>query len=58
MDTIGKLFEKNLLATILHEVSERGLMRDEKFSFRSRNTTFMQLARLVGRIIRTLDKRC
>ena len=29
LDTIGKLFEKILLARILHEVSVRGLMRDE-----------------------------
>jgi hypothetical protein len=29
LDTISKLFEKILLARILHEVSERGLMRDE-----------------------------
>jgi len=28
LDTIGKLFEKILLPRILHEVSERGLMRD------------------------------
>jgi hypothetical protein len=28
-DTIGKLFEKILLARILHVVSECGLMRDE-----------------------------
>jgi len=28
LDTIGKLFEKILLARILHEVSVRGLMRD------------------------------
>ena len=29
LDSIGKLFEKIILASILHEVSERGLMRDE-----------------------------
>jgi hypothetical protein len=34
LDVIGKLFEKILLARILHEVSERGLMRDEHFKFR------------------------
>jgi len=33
LDTIGKLFEKILSARILHEVSERGLMRDEQFGF-------------------------
>ena len=31
LDTIGKLFEKILLGRILHEVKERGLMRDEQF---------------------------
>ena len=34
LDMIGKLFEKFLLARILHEVIERGLMRDEQFGFR------------------------
>jgi len=34
LDMIGKLFDKILLARILHEVSERGLMRDEQFGFR------------------------
>jgi hypothetical protein len=33
LDTIGKVFEKILLARILHEVSECGLMRDEQFGF-------------------------
>jgi hypothetical protein len=28
LDTVGKLFEKILLVGILHEVSERVLMRD------------------------------
>jgi hypothetical protein len=46
LDVIGKLFEKILLATILHEVSERGLMRDEQFGFRPRHSTSLQLARL------------
>ena len=34
LDTIGKLFEKILLARNLHVVNERGLMRDEQFGFR------------------------
>jgi hypothetical protein len=50
LDTIGKLFEKFLLARILHEVSERGLMRDEQFGFRPRHSTSLQLARLFERI--------
>jgi len=33
LDTIGKLFEKILLARILHEVSVRGLKQDEYFGF-------------------------
>ena len=33
LDSIIKLFEKILLARILHEVSERGLMRDDQFGF-------------------------
>ena len=44
LDTIGKLFEKILLARILHEVSGRGLMRDEQFGFRPRHSTWLQLA--------------
>jgi hypothetical protein len=34
-DTIGKIFEKILLARILHEVNKRGLTRDEQFDFRT-----------------------
>jgi len=52
VDAIGKLFEKILLARFLHEVSERGLMRDEQLGFRPRYSTSLQLARLVERIIR------
>jgi malate/lactate dehydrogenase len=58
LDTFGKLFEKILLARILHEVSERGLMLDEQFGFRSRYSTSLQLARLVERITRNfVEKR-
>ena len=46
LDTFGKLFEKILLARILHVVSECGLMRDEQFGFRPRHSTSLQLARL------------
>jgi hypothetical protein len=35
LDTIGKLFEKILLTRILHEVVERGLLRNEQFGFRT-----------------------
>jgi hypothetical protein len=52
LDTIGKIFEKILLARILHEVSERGQLRDEQFGSRPRHSTPLQLARLVERITR------
>ena len=54
LDTNGKLFENILLAGILHEICERGLMRDEQFGFRARYSSSLQLARLVERIIRNL----
>jgi hypothetical protein len=57
LDTIGKPFEKILLARILHEVIERGLMRDEKFGFRPRHSTSLQLARLVERITRNFGEK-
>ena len=57
MGRIGKLFEKILLARILHEVSERGLMRDEQFVFRPKHGTSLQLARLVERITRNFGKK-
>jgi hypothetical protein len=34
LDTIGKLFERILLTTILYEEGECGLLRDEQFEFR------------------------
>ena len=57
LDTIGKLFEKVLLSRILHEVSVRGLMRDEQFGFRPRHNTSLQLARLVERITRNFGEK-
>jgi hypothetical protein len=57
LDTIGKLFEKILLTSILHQVDERGLLRDEQFGFRPGNSTSLQLARLVERITRNLDEK-
>jgi len=54
LDTIGKVFETNLLDRILHEVSGRRLMRDEQFGFRPRHSTSLQLACLTERITRTL----
>ena len=57
LDTIGKIFEKILLARTLHEVSVRGLMRDEQFGFRPRHSTSLQLARLVERITRNFGEK-
>ena len=56
LGTIGKLFEKILLARFLHEVSVRGLMRDEHFGFRPRQTTSLQLAHLFERIIKNFGE--
>jgi hypothetical protein len=56
LDTIGKLFEKILLARILHEISERGLIRDEQLGFRPRHSASLQLARLVETITRNQAK--
>jgi hypothetical protein len=55
LDTIGKLLEKLLLARVLREVSERGLLRDEHFGFRPRHSTTQQLARLAQSV--NVDKR-
>jgi hypothetical protein len=57
LDTIGKIFEKILLARILHEVNVRGLMRDEQFGFGPKHSTSLQLARLVERIARNCGEK-
>ena len=57
LDTIGKLFENILLVRILHEISVRGLMRDEQFGFIPRHSTSLQLARLVERITRNFGEK-
>jgi hypothetical protein len=57
LDTIGKLFEKIILARILHEVNDRGLLRDEQFGFRPRHSTSLQLAHLVERITRNFGEK-
>jgi hypothetical protein len=57
LDTTGKIFVKILLARILHEVGERGLLGDEQFGFRRRHSTSLQLARLVERITRNFGER-
>ena len=57
LDTIGKLFEKILLARILHVVSERGLMRDEQIGCRPTHSTSLQLVHLVERITRNFGEK-
>jgi hypothetical protein len=57
LDTIGKLFEKILLARILHEVSVRRLMRDYQFGFRPRHSMSLYLPRLVERITRNFGEK-
>jgi hypothetical protein len=58
LDTGGKLLEEKILLTsILREVNERGLLRDEQFGFRPRHSTALQLARLVERDNRNFDER-
>jgi hypothetical protein len=57
LDTIGKIFEKILLARILHEVGKRGLLRDEHFGFRPTHSTSLQLTRLVERITRNFGEK-
>ena len=49
-DTIGKLFEKILLARILYVVKKRRQLRDEQFGFRPRHSTSLELGRLVEKI--------
>ena len=52
LDTVGKLFEKILLARFLKQVSECGLLCDEQFGFRPKHSTSLQPACLVERVTR------
>ena len=54
LDIIGKLFEKILLSRILHEVSERGMIRNEQLGFRLKHNRSLQLGHLVERMTRNL----
>jgi hypothetical protein len=49
--------EKTKLTRILHEVVERGLLRDEQFAFRFKRSTSLLLSRLVERITRGFGER-
>ena len=55
LDTIGELFEKILLATILNVGNEHVPMRDEHFGLIPRHTRSLQLVCLVERITRDFD---
>jgi len=57
LDTIGKLFEKIILARNLHEITERGLIRNEQFGFRPIHRTSLQLGRLVEIITRNFGEK-
>ena len=57
MDTIGKLFEKIVLARILYVVKELGMLRDDQLGFRPRHSTSLQQARLVGGITRYFSEK-
>jgi hypothetical protein len=57
LDTVGKLFEKILLARVVREVSQRGFLRDKQFGYRPRHSTTLQPARLVERVNRNFDER-
>ena len=57
LETIGKLFEKILLAMFLHVVNERGLMRDKQFGFRPRHSTSLEQARLIERRTRNFGEK-
>ena len=54
-DTIGEMFEKFLLSRIFCEVSGRGLLCNERFGFRPKHSTSLQLGRLVERVSRNFD---
>jgi hypothetical protein len=57
LDTNGKLFEKILLSRILHEVSERVLLRNEHFRLIAKHSTALQLTRLVEKVSWNIDEK-
>jgi hypothetical protein len=52
LDMFSKAFEMILLTKILHEVRERGLLRNNQFAFRPRHSTSLHLAQLFERLTR------
>jgi hypothetical protein len=57
LDTTGKLFENILLCRILHEMIERRLIPEEQFGFRPKQSTALQLTRLLERVSRNFAEK-
>jgi hypothetical protein len=57
LDTTGKLFETILLARVLRDLSDRGLLRDEQFGLRPRHSRTNQLERFDEGVNRNIDER-
>jgi hypothetical protein len=57
LDTFGNLIEKILLTRILYQTRECGLLRNEKFGFRPKQSTSLQLGRFVERITRNFGEK-
>ena len=57
LDTIGRGFEKILLASAFSEINGRGLLHDEEFGFSPKHNVSLQLARLVERISRNFGEK-
>jgi hypothetical protein len=55
LDSVGKVFEKIVVAIDLREVNERGLLRDEQFGFPTTHGTW--LGRPVERVNTNFDER-
>jgi hypothetical protein len=47
LETAGKISEKILITGVLQELKEGGLLREAQFGFRSKQSTMLQLARLI-----------
>jgi hypothetical protein len=57
LDTYGKFFEKILLARVLQEEKDHGLLRNKQFGFQPRHSMMLQLAHLVERVNRNFHER-
>jgi hypothetical protein len=57
LDTIGKLFGKNILNRILSEVSGRAILREDQFGFRPKHSTALHLTSLAEKFPGTLVRR-